>query len=697
MVVEIRDSGFHIDGMFFYPVGFNYWPRDAAVYLWKEYDPVAIQREFEIMENISINCLRVCMMWDDVSRKWGAINTGFLANFKHFHDTASAHGIKLTPTFFIGHMSGQDWFPEWFHVDQANTDRIPSQIIALPPRKKTKGAIRDIYIDEEVYKEAFMQLEAILPKYTDSNTILSWDLSNENQYMMLPKDPVDGYRYMKRMYEKMRELDPNHPVTIGMGKLSEKSGFHSFGKHGINHFNDYYSVHTYPIFYYPPTLKILDFYTTYKPAFDVAMAQVTELPIQEQEFGMSDMFFMFKRRSTRDALLGGYYSLALYGSLINGATCGVLAWCFTDFLPTMKHREPYNHKKYELTFGNVDVNYKLKASGRQVREFARFTRKYNLGEYVTPSSDACILFPEHYNAYADKRDKLEDLTDDSILKKIGRRKRHVDCLQNQNRAMFSAFVFSKMSNMTPAFSTFSQDLSKWKILLLPNLRQLSERNFKKLVDFVDAGGFVYISSNDFIPSQLTGNVKLKPRIKKIRRRQLRLNPDVEIDPSILAPFMKIGKFYTKNEAAHVIGIKITDALYFDANRGEAIVTFIPSRNDKGGGFFLMVTSPEINHTGVRNAYQDESMHLFYSALFEVAGLKRNVTCMSNFIETGQMHHDSGEHSLLFVLNHKMGKHNFLLTLDKPITSIQEVNSYPFSHDSRSIHVAMENYGTRVFK
>ena len=114
MVITVRAKGFYVNGKFFFPIGVNYWPRDIAVRLWKEYNPKAIEHEFQIMEDIGINNIRFFIMWDDILEKPEVMDQQFFPKFDHFHETARKHKITLTPTLFIGHMSGQNWFPDWF-------------------------------------------------------------------------------------------------------------------------------------------------------------------------------------------------------------------------------------------------------------------------------------------------------------------------------------------------------------------------------------------------------------------------------------------------------------------------------------------------------------------------------------------------------------------------------------------------------
>ena len=47
MTIKIDNLGFIVNEKRFFPLGFNYWPRDMAIYLWKEHDSRVIERDFE--------------------------------------------------------------------------------------------------------------------------------------------------------------------------------------------------------------------------------------------------------------------------------------------------------------------------------------------------------------------------------------------------------------------------------------------------------------------------------------------------------------------------------------------------------------------------------------------------------------------------------------------------------------------------
>ncbi|MHA1680469.1 MAG: beta-galactosidase trimerization domain-containing protein [Promethearchaeota archaeon] len=699
MVVELTEDGFFIDREFFFPIGVNYWPRDAAFHFWKEYDRVAVEGELKFMRALGINTIRVFITWADISSARGTLNRGFFSCFEHFHVTATRYGIKLIPTLFACHVAGRHVIPGWFNLTGIDASKnIPHQEILHPPARRERGLVRDIYLDDDVYREAFLQLEALLTGYKDSTTVISWDISNENQQVMRPANPGHGFSYMKRMRDRMKELDPNHPVTLGMGRLTERSGFHSFGAMGVNHHVDYVAVHSRPSRDSAFNFKKAGFYTSYGVAFDVRFARMTGKPVQLQEFGLHGSFSPRAWRVGRNNRLGGRYSALLYGSLVNGARCGVLARSFTDFAGGLKNRQGLNGRGgREFYSGIVDRNYEPKASGEQLQEFATFMRRVDFQDFKEIPSGVAIMLPENYNDYVDLATKIRELKRHGAVKHLKSVRRAPDCTLNRNRSLFNSFVFCKMAGVTPDFATFEHDLSKYRLLLLPNLRSLTHESFEKLDAFTRGGGYVYISSNDFIPKELTGGVRLKPRARRIGKRSLMFNRDLGIAKLLQPVFNSLFELETYKEFQHVTGVKLTDALYFDKNCGETLVTFKQSRRGKIGGFILFLTSPEINHARSMHDYKRETMHLFYRALFELARLPNRVKCLNHLVEIGEFKNDDTGEELIFIINHEMGEHNILLEFQYPINQINEVNGKPFSVHGNATHFSMEDYSTRVFR
>ena len=68
----------------------------------------------------------------------------------------------------------------------------------------------------------------------------------------------------------------------------------------------------------------------------------------------------------------------------------------------------------------------------------------------------------------------------------------LDCMENQNKALFSTFLWCRMIGLMPDFLVPDQDWSQYKLPLFPNLKQMSEITSQKLSSFVNEGGLAYI-------------------------------------------------------------------------------------------------------------------------------------------------------------------------------------------------------------
>lgn len=678
----------------------NYWPRDSAVYQWKEYNPSAIEQEFALMAKIGINTIRMFFMWDDVigselNGDYDAEFKKFLSKFQHFHDTAQKYHVYLNPTLFIGHMSGQDWFPSWFYVTKGQKSKadtsIPSQCIGLPPRKRQQGLVRDFYRDEEVYQFAFGQLERLLPRFKDSSTIQAWDLSNENQYMMPPRTPEEAQTYMKRMYEQIKSLDPNHPITIGMGKLSEMTGFNSFGPAGFNRFIDYYSVHTYPTFYYPPSLDIINFYTTYKPGFDIRMAQIAQKPIQFQEFGLSWKILSWRREKTRNFLMSGYFRIALWSSWLNGANAGALIWDFSDFIDPLRKREPYNHKFYEMFFGVVDKNYHLKPSAIELQNFGKFIAECEkiapMQRFQPMQTGVGIVLPENFNELLRPVKSILELTDDTPIdvKKANRQSRDLekDTLSNQNKALFSSYLWCRQANLEPRFISYDEDWTEYSLLFMPNLKSLSSKALDKINSYLKngakgKGGYIYVSSVESSISELknvdiTGFSPSNYRNASVSTKSisLKVNTDNKESPLISAlneicPILNL--YHPQN---HLDGISLENALYYDSQTSSAALAFFPARNSKGGVIWNTFV-PEVMHTKLRNAYKKEQMWMVYHVIANWAGVESHIKCADPRLECSELVDPITHSKILVVLNHTKDCIHSDLEIMNPLHQITRV-------------------------
>ena len=64
--IRVDRQGFIIKEKRFFPLGFNYWPRDMAVYLWPENNSKAIARDIQVIAQLGGTCIRMFIRWEDL-------------------------------------------------------------------------------------------------------------------------------------------------------------------------------------------------------------------------------------------------------------------------------------------------------------------------------------------------------------------------------------------------------------------------------------------------------------------------------------------------------------------------------------------------------------------------------------------------------------------------------------------------------
>lgn len=608
-----------------------------------------------IISELGANCIRMFIHWEDLNSHQGKLNQAFFDNFDDFLRHARKNEIKLVPTLLIGHMSGQDWFPDWFYVDDgSNHSNVQYQVIPRPSYKREVCRCRDIYLDTLFLENSELQIKNLLSRYKDDNTIISWDLSNENQYWMKPKTPEIGANYMKKMYQLMKEIDPNHLITYGIGKPDEISGFVSFGASGFAQYNDYYSVHVYPDWLYPRTKNFIDFYNTYRIAYECCLAKVTEIPVQLQEFGLSDFMLFSPDKKVRDEHLYGYYNIALWDVILNEIRGGVLTWDFCDFLPELSTRNPFDHKDFELTFGAVDNNYQLKPSGKAFKRFSKFIREIDVHDFMRPNAKIALNLPETFNKFPEVQDTKSILEDNNL---------------NHRKTIFSSFMFLKMGHLNFDFISLKdteKKLDQYQLVIFPNVHQLSTTSTKKLRMFLNSGRnkIVYFSSNSFFPTEIFGDVKyeiLSGKKRDISSCPAKKELESFFPSSINFKFIR-SEYLLKNCELNPILIDL---------REKNKTLMVQKKFKNGNHTVFLAVSPEINHTQVRNSYKKESGHKLYKSLAKWNSLESELTCNNPLVEVAILYNHSKTEALLIAINHEFIPQNCRIELNDVWNTIRE--------------------------
>ena len=192
--VEPQSRSFVMEtGRTFVPSGVTYYRPGTgwAPQVWKQFDPEATRRDFALMKENGVNCVRVFLSFGSFYTEPGKLMQDGIAKFDQFLDIAEAAGIYVHPTG-PDHWEGT---PDW-----AKVDRIA---------------------DEQVLRalEQFWTLFA--RRYRDRNVIFAYDLRNEPEVAW--DTPVLREKWKSWLARKYPSVDDIKKAWHAEGELTFKA------------------------------------------------------------------------------------------------------------------------------------------------------------------------------------------------------------------------------------------------------------------------------------------------------------------------------------------------------------------------------------------------------------------------------------------------------------------------------------------
>lgn len=94
-------------------IGANYWPRNYGIDMWKRWNKEEIKREFMEAKTLGLDALRINLLWEDFQPQPDIISEDAIKKFDELIEICHDVGIKIAPTFFVGHMSGENFDVKW--------------------------------------------------------------------------------------------------------------------------------------------------------------------------------------------------------------------------------------------------------------------------------------------------------------------------------------------------------------------------------------------------------------------------------------------------------------------------------------------------------------------------------------------------------------------------------------------------------
>ena len=420
--------------------GVNYWPRNHGVQMWTEFDREEITDDMRMIARMGMNAVRIFLKWADFQPSPEVIDETMVRRFDEFLVMADEAGVRVIPTFFCGHMSGENWDVPW------------------------RGG-RDPYSDPEMLRAQVRLVRHFAKRYRGDGRILCWDLANEQDIFARPRDRHSGWLWIHTLASELKLHDPEHPVTAGthITSLTEDCGFRMDDLAGGL---DFLCMHAYPLYADSCPERLDGVRNTYFVPFCAALTRALGggADVLFEEFGATSQM-------CAEDVAEGYYRTTLHGLLSEGVI-GAMGWCYGDF--AVGDRLPYNTTPFEVGFGLVGLDGEPKGAGRAMQEFCGTLERLG-GNVMRPAEPgAAIIVPRHYY----------DNSDPAVTP------------ARNFRALFNSYVLARRAGLNPCIVTLDDDLSRLRLAFMPCVPQrrgVNTVDWSKLVRFVEGGGTLYMS------------------------------------------------------------------------------------------------------------------------------------------------------------------------------------------------------------
>jgi len=439
-----------LNGNKIFILGANYWPSSSGLNMWSEWNPEEIEDDIKRMKSLGINVCRFFLYMPDFMPTFDNVDSTMIERLEKFLEICEKHEMYSLPSFFVGHMSGEDWDVSWRNGRNFLTD--PDMIKAIK-----------YYITEIVNSTKYF-------KY-----IIGWLLSNEIPNYVGQQDPEIIANWTRDIIETVKKLDSKRPVSIGDGawtpEINSEYDRWKFQLRKLNKYQDFVGLH-----YYPRVIS--PWQHTYTTAFRLEMAQEWGKPVLVEEFGTSTV-------SCSEENQAHYYRSVFYSSLINNSI-GVMGWCFNDF--DFEDKRPYSHHAFEDRFGIVKTDKSIKPVGNEFIEFKKVIDELYSDNYQKVENNVGLLIPSNYYykypyQFKPEFDKWYGfyLESFSLMKNAAI---DVECV------IEPAIELNNENDLQPKEKL---DPKKLPLLFAPRLKIFTKNYWRKIVDYIKKGGNLYCS------------------------------------------------------------------------------------------------------------------------------------------------------------------------------------------------------------
>lgn len=360
-----------------FKLGVNYWPRQKAMYWWKDFDAGEVREEFALLAELKLSLVRMFLLWEDFQPTPTSVSVEGLRNLVTVADIAAEHQLSLDVTFFTGHMSGPNWAPRWM-LDGAPK---PNALQLVSGNQVVNSGYFNPYVHPTSLAAEELLLTTVVNALQNHPGVGTWNLGNEPDLFAWPPSAEEGRNWVRRMVNVIRATGDTCPITCGLhaDSLVKDNGLRVNDVFGET---DFAVMHSYPMYANWARGPLDPDYVPYTCALTAALTGHTKRVLM-QEFGgctnapgapstVWEWTAYGKPRKqfmASEEALAEYYAAVLPKLVEVGAT-GAVAWCFADYVEELWSKPPCDEARHERFFGMVRPDGSLKPHAQVFKEFA---------------------------------------------------------------------------------------------------------------------------------------------------------------------------------------------------------------------------------------------------------------------------------------------------------------------------------------
>jgi endo-1,4-beta-mannosidase len=590
-------------------LGVNFWSRVGGPRMWRDYDRAVITEELTTMRDLNMTVTRSFFYWPDFMPTPNALDETMVDRYRDFLDQHHALGMTTIPTFIVGHMSGQNWDPAW---------------------RENRSIFGDVWF---VARQAWYVRE-LSARFADHPAVAAWLLSNEIPIYGDWKsggigtiDHLEVESWAQILIDANRAAGARQPISIGDGAWGvEVTGAdNGFRVRELAPLIDFHGPHVYRMETDPVRQNL-------GAAFICELLDIGGKPVVMEEFGLTSDYVSEENAAH-------YYRQIMHNTLLAGAT-GWLTWNNTDY-DTLFEIEPYSHHPFELHFGLVDRNGRIKAQALEVKRFGALLKRVDIAHLSRPDADVALIIP----SYLEAQYPFTQQADADSIFEISRQ----------------AYVTAREADIPVGVARELDGIpGDCALYILPSAKQLRAPSWKRLRELAEGGATVYASV--FYGEHKNQRGLWWPDLDEtfgvVKQTRYGL-VDVIADDSVTVTFVQpLGDIAAGEKLEFAVAGTVNSRAFLPVTPNGAEVIAVDAyghpvllRHRVGSGSMILCTFAFEYFASATAFVNPDPTWRLYSALAIDSGAVRPVRVDDGRVVVAEMVHDDGRRFVWFVSQH----------------------------------------------